>query len=511
MSVMQSTQSRAGAAAGAGTGGRRLGVALFVIATAQLMVVLDTAIVNVALPHVQRALGFSGTGLEWVVSAYTLTFGGLMLLGGRAGDLLGRRKMFITGLGVFTAASLAGGLATSQAWLIAARAAQGAGAAIVAPTALALITTTFPEGKPRNRAMGVYAAMSAAGGAVGLIAGGLLTSYVSWRWVLFVNVPIGLAVALAAPRTLAESPRQPGRFDLPGAITGTGAIAALVYGLASAAPSGSGGGSHWGDPEVIAALAGAAALLVVFAAIEARGRSPLLPLRLLADRSRTGANLVMLCTGAGVFGMFFFLTLFLQVVWGYSALKAGLAYLPMTAAIGVTSGLAAQLIPRAGARLVVAAGTVVFGGGLYWLSRLGVHGSYLHTILGPTLVVGAGLGLLFVPLTVVAMAKVTDTESGVAASLRNTSQQAGGSIGLAVLGTIAFTAAARAMTAARPGHAALPARPGHEALPGIYRHALATGFAHGFLVAAGMMLLALIITIAMIRVRKADLAGVNPL
>jgi len=246
---MQSTQSRAGAAAGAGAGGRRLGVALFVIATAQLMVVLDTAIVNVALPHVQRALGFSGTGLEWVVSAYTLTFGGLMLLGGRAGDLLGRRKMFITGLGVFTAASLAGGLATSQAWLIAARAAQGAGAAIVAPTALALITTTFPEGKPRNRAMGVYAAMSAAGGAVGLIAGGLLTSYVSWRWVLFVNVPIGLAVALAAPRTLAESPRQPGRFDLPGAITGTGAIAALVYGLASAAPSGSGGRSHWGDPK----------------------------------------------------------------------------------------------------------------------------------------------------------------------------------------------------------------------------------------------------------------------
>jgi len=486
-------------------------VALFVIATAQLMVVLDTAIVNVALPHVQRALGFSGTGLEWVVSAYTLTFGGLMLLGGRAGDLLGRRKMFITGLRVFTAASLAGGLATSQAWLIAARAAQGAGAAIVAPTALALITTTFPEGKPRNRAMGVYAAMSAAGGAVGLIAGGLLTSYVSWRWVLFVNVPIGLAVALAAPRTLAESPRQPGRFDLPGAITGTGAIAALVYGLASAAPSGSGGGSHWGDPEVIAALASAAALLAAFAAIEARGRNPLLPLGLLADRSRTGANLVMLCTGAGVFGMFFFLTLFLQVVWGYSALKAGLAYLPMTAAIGVTSGLAAQLIPRAGARLVVAAGTVVFGGGLYWLSRLGVHGSYLHTILGPTLVVGAGLGLLFVPLTVVAMANVTDTESGVAASLRNTSQQAGGSIGLAVLGTIAFTAAARAMTAARPGHAALPARPSHEALTGIYRHALATGFAHGFLVAAGMMLLALIITIAMIRVRKADLAGVNPL
>jgi EmrB/QacA subfamily drug resistance transporter len=510
MSVIQSTQSRAGVAAGAGTGGRRLGVALVVIAAAQLMVVLDTAIVNVALPHMQHALGFSGTGLEWVVNAYALTFGGLMLLGGRAGDLLGRRKMFITGLGLFTAASLAGGLATSQAWLIAARAAQGAGAAIVAPTALALITTTFPEGKPRNRAMGVYAVMSAAGGAVGLIAGGLLTSYVSWRWVLFVNVPIGLAVALAATRSLTESPRQPGRFDLPGAITGTGAIAALVYGLASAAPGGS-GGSHWGDPKVIAALAGAAVLLAAFAAIEARGRHPLLPLRLLADRSRTGANLVMLCTGAGLFGMFFFLTLFLQVVWGYSALKAGLAYLPMTAAIGVTSGAAAQLTPRAGARPVVAAGTVAFGGGLYWLSRLGVHGSYLHTILGPTLVIGAGLGLLFVPLTVVAMARVAESESGVAASLRNTSQQVGGSIGLAVLSTVAFTAAARAMTGARAGHAALRARPSHEALTGIYHHALATGFARGLLAAAAIMLLALLITAATIRIRKADLVGASPL
>ncbi len=455
-----------------------------------------------------------------MVNAYALTFGGLMLLGGRAGDLLGRRKMFIAGLGLFTAASLAGGLATSQAWLIAARAVQGAGAAIVAPTALALITTSFPEGKPRNRAMGVYAAMSAAGGAVGLIAGGLLTSYVSWRWVLFVNVPIGAAVALAAPRTLAESPGQPGRFDLPGAVTATGGIAALVYGLSAAAPGGPGGVSRWGDPKVIAALAAAAVLLAAFAAIEAGGRNPLLPLRQLADRSRTGANLVMLCTGAGVFGMFFFLTLFLQVVWGYSALKAGLAYLPMTAAIGVTSGMAAQLTPRAGARPVVAAGTVTFGGGLYWLSRLGVHGSYLHTILGPTLVAGAGLGLLFVPLTVVAMAKVAETESGVAASLRNTSQQAGGSIGLAVLGSVAFTAAAnsaRAATASamaavnRASHAGLQARAGRAAVTGIYHHALATGFSRGFLAAAGIMLLALIITAATIRIRRADLTGVNPI
>jgi MFS family permease len=339
-------------AAGTGVGsGRRLGVALLVIAAAQLMVVLDTAIVNVALPHMQRALGFSGTGLEWVVNAYALTFGGLMLLGGRAGDLLGRRKMFIAGLVLFTAASMAGGLATSQAWLIA---------------------TTFPEGKPRNQAMGVYAAMSAAGGAVGLIAGGLLTSYV-----------------------------------------------------------------------------------------------------------------------------FFFLTLFLQVVWGYSALKAGLAYLPMTAAIGVVSGAAAQLTPRVGALPTVAAGAVIFGGGLYWLSRLSVDGSYLHTILGPTLVAGAGLGLLFVPLTVVAMAKVAEAESGVAASLRNTAQQLGGSIGLAVLGTIAYTTAANTARAA-------------SQQAGIYQHALTTGFARGFEAAAAVMLLALIIAVATIRIRKAAWPASTP-
>jgi MFS family permease len=272
-----------------------------------------------------------------------------MLLGGRTGDLFGRRAMFIAGLALFTAASLAGGLATSQGWLLAARAVQGAGAAVVAPAALALITTTFPAGPQRNRAFGVYAAMAAAGGAVGLIAGGLLTSYVSWRWVLFVNVPIGALVTLLAPRTLAESPRRRGRLDLPGVITGTGGVAALVCGLASAAPSGANGTSHWGDAKVIAALTGATAALAAFAVIEVRGRHPLLPVRLLADRSRTGANLAMLCTGAALLGMFFFLTLFLQVVWGYSALRAGLAYLPMTAAIGVTSGVAAQLVPRAGA------------------------------------------------------------------------------------------------------------------------------------------------------------------
>jgi EmrB/QacA subfamily drug resistance transporter len=473
------------------------------------MVVLDATIVNVALPHIQRALGFSGSGLEWVVTAYALAFGGLLLLAGRAGDLLGRRKVFIAGLLLFSAASLAGGFATSQAWLLAARAVQGAGAAIIAATALALIATTFPEGAPRNRAMGVYAAMSVAGGAVGLIAGGVLTTYASWRWVLFVNVPIGLAAALAAARVLGEAKRQRGRFDLPGAVTASGGLAALVYGLSNAATTPD-GVSHWADAKVVASLAASALLLAAFTVIEARSKNPLLPLRLLRDRDRTGANLIMLCVGTVIFGMFFFLTVFMQSVWGYSALKTGVAYLPLTAVIMVASGAAAQLVPRAGARPLLLAGAPAVAGGLYWLSRLGEHSSYAGGVLGPMLVIAAGLGLLFVPLTLVAMSRVRDEESGVAASLRNTGQQVGGSIGLAVLGTVAWTVVANsigattahATSAARDGH---PARPGQAALTAIYHHALATGFSRAFLVAAGVMVLAWIITIAAIRIKRADL------
>ena len=446
-------------------GRRRLGPALIVIATAQLMVVLDATIVNVALPHIQRALGFSGTNLEWVINAYALAFGGLLLLGGRAGDLLGRRKVFITGIIVFSAASLAGGFATSQAWLLAARAVQGAGAAITAPTALSLVTTTFPEGRPRNRAMAVYAAMSVTGGVVGLIAGGLLTTYASWRWVLFVNVPIGIAVALAAPRVLAETPGQRGRFDLPGAITSTGGLTALVYGLSNAATS-SDGVSHWGDTKVVAALAAAVVLLAAFAVIELRSANALLPLRLLRSRDRSGAYLTMLCVGTALFGMFFFLTIFLQTVWGYSALRTGVAYLPMMAAIMAMSGASAQLVPRIGARPLLIAGSATATGGLFWLSRISEHSHYTTGLLGPTLVAGAGLGMLFMPLSVVAMSRVQPAVAGVASSLLNTGQQVGGSIGLAVLGTVAWTAVADSIrsqsataAAAAAGRATRCARP----------------------------------------------------
>src|SRR6266436_3840764 len=284
------------------------------------------------------------------------------------------RRVFIAGIILFSLASLAGGFATTQAWLLAARAAQGVGAAVIAPTALALITTTFPEGPPRNRAMGVYSAMSIGGAAVGLMAGGLLTTYFSWRWVLFVNVPIGAIVALVAPRALAESPRRRGRFDFPGAITSTAGLAALVYGLTSAATSPN-GVSHWGDTKVVVALTAAVVLLAAFIVIEARSQHALMPLRIFRNRDRSAANLIMLCVGTALFGMFFFLTLFVQNVWGYSALKTGVAYLPMVAMIMVMAGVSAQLVTRIGARPLLIAGSAIGAGGMFWLSRITEHSS----------------------------------------------------------------------------------------------------------------------------------------
>jgi EmrB/QacA subfamily drug resistance transporter len=520
---MSSTQPAAGGAtargAAAGPVQRHLALALVVIATAQLMVVLDATIVNVALPHVQKALGFSGTGLEWVVNAYALTFGGLLLLGGRAGDILGRRRVFIAGIILFSVASLLGGFATTQAWLLAARALQGVGGAIIAPTALSLITTTFPEGPPRNRAMGVYAAMSIGGAAVGLIAGGLLTTYLSWRWVLFVNVPIGVVVAILAPRAFAESERRPGRFDLPGAITSTLGLAALVYGLTSAA-TGQNGVSHWGDTKVIVSLTAAVVLLVSFVFIESRSPHALMPLRIFRNRNRSAANLLMLCIGTAMFGMFFFLTIFVQTVWGYSALKSGIIFLPMVGTIMVMAGVSAQLVPRIGARPLLIAGSAIAAGGMFWLSRISEHSTYTGGLLGPLIVTAAGLGMLFMPVTLIALSKVPDRDAGLAASLPNVGQQVGGSIGLALLGTVAWTvvsntarhsaeaAKAAAATAAKAGHPVHVTTSGAKAAAlGIYHHALAVGFSRGFEVSAGIMVIALIITIAAIRVKREDLAG----
>jgi EmrB/QacA subfamily drug resistance transporter len=501
---------------------RRLGIALAVIATAQLMVVLDATIVNIAQPHIQTALHFSGSNLEWVVNAYALAFGGLLLLGGRAGDLLGRRRVFIFGIALFAIASLLGGFAQDQAWLLTARAVQGVGAAFAAPTSLSLIAVTFPEGRERNRAMGVYAAVSISGAAVGLIAGGLLVNFLDWRWVLFVNVPIGAIVALLAPRVLSESDRRRGAFDLPGAITASLGLAALVYGLSNASSETS--GSNWGDPKVVVSLVAAVVLLAAFMVIESRVEEPLLPFRVLRNSSRSAAYLISLCVGTAMFGMFFFLTLFVQDVWGYSPLKTGIAYLPMVAMIMAASGIASQLVARIGARPLAITGSLFAAGGMFWLSRLTEHSTYAGGLLGPMMVTAFGMGLIFVPISLVSLARVAERDTGVASSLLNTGQQVGGSIGLAVLGTVAWGAVSshlRSAAAAAAESAAAAAKAGHPvhlspaaakaAQTAMTNHALVTGFSQGYLVAAGISLLALVIAVFMMRVRAQDLAEIDPL
>jgi len=507
--------SNAAATPSQGAPTRRLGLALAVIATAQLMVVLDATIVNVALPHIQTALHFSGTNLEWVVNAYALAFGGLLLLGGRSGDLLGRRRIFIAGILLFSLASLLGGFATNEAWLLTARVVQGIGGAFAAPTALSLIAVTFPEGPPRNRAMGVYAAMSIAGGGIGLMAGGLLVEYASWRWVLFVNVPIGLVVAFLAARVLPESTRRRGQFDLPGAITGSLGLGALVYGLSYAATTPD-GVSHWGDTKVIVSLVAAVVLLVAFGFIEVRSKQPLVPMRVLRSRDRTGSYLISLCVGTSLFGMFFFLTLFVQNVWGYSALKTGIAYLPLIGMVIVASGVASQLVTRIGARPLMLAGSILSTGGLFWLSRINENSHYVSGLLGPMLVTALGMGLIFVPLSLVSLSRVADSDAGVASSLLNVGQQIGGSIGLAILGTVAWSAVATSIhsqVAAAAKHVAghLSAAQQAAATRVITDHAYSVGFSKGYVVSAGIALLGLVITVLAIRVKKDDLSGINPM
>ncbi|MBB3081030.1 EmrB/QacA subfamily drug resistance transporter [Streptomyces violarus] len=416
------------------SGGGGNAMALFVLASCQLMVVLDITIVNIALPHIQSALDFSTTSLAWVVSAYTLTFGGLLLLGGRAGDILGRRRVFIFGVLLFVLASLLGGLAQNAGQLLGARALQGVGGAIASPTALSLISTTFREGPERNRAFGVFAAVSAGGGAIGLLAGGILVEWLNWRWVLFVNVPIGLLIVLATPRWIRESERHPGRFDVAGALTSTVGMVLLVYGFIRAAQEG------WRDALTLASFAAAVVVLTGFILIERRSRQPITPLHMFADRNRAGTYGIMLCLAAAIFGMFFFLTLFVQDVLGFSPLEAGLAFLPVSAVIAIGAGLASRFLPVYGPKPFMVVGAILAAAGLAWLTLTDVHSTYAGSVLGPMLVFSLGMGMEFVSLTLMALSNVPTQETGAASGLLNATQQVGGSLGLSILVTMYGTA-----------------------------------------------------------------------
>jgi EmrB/QacA subfamily drug resistance transporter len=454
------------------------GLVLTLILSVQLMVVLDATIVNIALPDIRTALHFSPTSLSWVINAYTLTFGGLLLLGARAGDILGRRRTFLSGIALFTLASLVGGFAASSGQLLAARAVQGIGAALASPSALALLVTMFPQGRERTRAIGLYAAVSIGGSAVGLIAGGVLTQWASWRWVLFVNVPIGVAVIALSRLVLPETPRRSGRFDLTGALTSTIGMAALVYGFVHAATNG------WADTTTIASFAVGVVLLVVFVLTELRASSPITPLRLFADRNRSTSYLALLLLVAGLLGMFFFLTQFLQNVLGYSPLKTGLAFLPLTAMVFLSSTLSARLlVERIGSRALIAGGITLSTGGLLWLSQLSETSNYL-SLVGPLLVFGLGNGIAFVPLTTAALDGVATEDAGAASGLVNVMQQLGGSLGLAVLVTVFGTASTNAARHVRPG----------ESVAEVARHAFMVGADRAFLVAAMFLATTVLLT-----------------
>ncbi|MGY0070139.1 MFS transporter [Streptomyces sp. QTS137] len=482
------------------------GIALTVIAACQLMVVLDATIVNIALPHIQNALSFSTTDLTWVVSAYTLTFGGLLLLGGRAGDILGRRRVFMAGILLFTLASLLGGFAQEPWQLLAARVLQGVGGAIASPTSLALITTTFPEGPERNRAFGVFAAVSAGGGAIGLLAGGMLTEWLDWRWVLFVNVPIGLLIAVLAPLYINESERHTGRFDIPGAVTSTAGMASLVYGFIRAAEEG------WRDSVTIGSFVAAVVLLVSFTVIESRAREPITPLRMFADRNRSGTYVIMLSLAAAMFGMFFYIVLFVQNVLGYTPIEAGLAFLPVTVVIALGAGVSQRFLPVFGPKPFMLVGSALAAIGLAWQALITSESSYVGGILGPMLVFGFGMGLNFVTLTLTAVSGVAPHEAGAASGLLNATQQVGGSVGLALLTTVFGTAGRNEAEEQLPSFLA-EATPEQKAefaqthqLPEPWGHeVLAQGISTAFIPAAAMAVLALVTAWLVIRVRKSDL------
>jgi len=459
-------------------------LALALLALAQFVVVLDASIVNVALPSIGRDLEFSQDDLSWVVNSYTLFFGGFLLLGGRMADLIGRRRLFIAGLILFALASLAGGLATSPGTLIAARAVQGLGAALLSPAALSLLTVMFTEGAERNKALGVWGAVAGSGGAAGVLLGGVLTEYAGWEWVLFVNVPIGIAAAAVATRLLPESRNDGARhFDIAGAVTVTAGLSLLVYTLIDANNAG------WLSGQTLGLGAVALAFIAAFAVIETHSKAPLVPFRIFRKRTITGTNIVGLLVAMALFSMFFFVSLYMQMVLGYDALEAGLAYLPLAAGIIVSAGIASALVTRFGFKPILVSGLVLTAIGLVWFSQVEVGGSYLGDILFPSLIAAVGLGFAFVPMTIAAVAGVEPHEAGLASGLINTSQQVGGALGLAILASIANSRTDSLMTEAGGAASALP-------------NALTEGFQTAFMVGAGFAVLGAILAATLISSRE---------
>jgi EmrB/QacA subfamily drug resistance transporter len=462
--------------------------ALVVIALAQLMVVLDATIVNIALPSAQSDLHISDGDRQWVVTAYTLAFGGLLLLGGRIADLVGRKRTFVIGLIGFAAASALGGAATGSAMLFGARALQGAFAALLAPSALSLLTTTFTDPKERGKAFGIYGALAGSGSAIGFIAGGLLTEYLDWRWCLYVNIPIAVLAVVGAFALLHDRPGRAGaRLDVPGAVLGCGGLVAIVYGFSEAQPRG------WTDPLVLGLFAAGIALLVAFVWWQARAPQPLLPLHIVKDRNRAGCFLTMGLAVIGLFGLFLFLTYYLQGVLGYSPVKAGLSFLPLTAAIIVGSTqISARLMNRLAPRMLMVPGMVLASAGMVLLTRLEVGSSYASHLLPAMLLMGLGMGLTFMPVFATATAGVAPHDAGVTSATVNTAQQVGGSIGTALLNTIATTSSAAYITA-------------HLRDPSRKELVTQEGIVHGYTVAiwwaAGIMLLAGLIAGLMVTVR----------
>ena len=507
---------------------RHLGWALVLISVAQLMVVLDSTIANIALPYISTDLHISQADLAWVVTGYALAFGGLLLLGGRLGDLYGRRRLFMVGVLIFAGASLLGGLAQNEVMLFGSRGLQGLGAAIASPTALALITTTFPAGPQRNRAFAVYAAMSGAGAAVGLILGGWLTglepqlfgqAFSGWRLTFLINVPIGVFAAVAARYVLAESERHPGELDLPGAVTGTLGLIGLVYGFTHAGDQRYG----WGDTATIVSLAAGAVLLALFVVIERRVAHPLMPFRILANRNRATSFAVMMLVPASMFAMFYFLSLFVQNVMGYSSLKTRFAFLPFSFGIVIAATISSKLMSRVDPRWVAGVGTALAGTALFGFSRvpydatlptLSVDATYLANLLPFIILMSLGMGLTFVPMTLTAVHGVGQRDSGIGSAVLNSMQQIGGAIGLAVLSTVAvhFTGD-QAMLLGRAAAVAgdlteAPncTAPSSQLAGEICRVAFTEGATHAFLTGAAMIWLGTLIVVVFMNVRYEELA-----